>query len=94
MDNSIFIKCACGIEGINIDIFEDEVKLENETIKTKEFNFSIWNMGYKSTLTVIQKISYIWHIITKGTPYSDQIILRTEEVKTLIDYLNKEVNNG
>jgi hypothetical protein len=35
---------------------------------------------------------WIWRILTKGSPYGDQVILREQEIADMVDYLIEAQN--
>ena len=77
-DESIFIKCSCGSEGIGIDYDADD----------ELYYFSVWSEGLSSkTLTIKERIRYCWRVITKGKAFNDQLILTKQEVIKLDNFL-------
>lgn len=80
--NEKFIKCSCTSEYVRL--FYDE---EMQTV-----DLSVWSFQNSHGPTWADKLRWIWRIVTKGSPYGDQVILEKEQVKEIIDYLqNKEL---
>ena len=73
--NEIFIRCACGAEGINITTDED----------TGEVFFA---MMYTDPLrmSAIDKLRWIMRIL-QGNPYLDQIVIAQEWLPLMINHL-------
>lgn len=75
MSNDLFVKCACGSEGINISLDEGG----------EDVFFSMWYYG-KNELTWQNKLRWIWHII-KGNPYVDEVVITPGWLPLIIDVL-------
>jgi len=75
MVNELFVRCACGAEGINILLDEGG----------EEVFFSMWYYG-KNELTWRNKLRWIWHIIN-GDPYPDEVVINTGWLPVIIDVL-------
>lgn len=80
---SAFIECDCKSELIRLvydaDSFDGTVFLYL-SIFTEYYND--WSTSWKT------KLRHIWYIIRHGSPWADQISLRTHDIKKLRDYLN------
>lgn len=77
---SIFVKCDCGSESLNI-----------EYDKTDEsFYVSIWKYSNASSrLTWWDRLRFIWNILTTGKPYEDEIILSRDKAGLVSKFLDK-----
>lgn len=73
--NELFLRCACGMEGVNIT--QDE--------ETDEVYFAIWYYG-KTDMSIAHKLRWIWRII-RGEPYPDEIVIHKGWLPLLIDHL-------
>ena len=71
----LFIRCACGTEGINIT--QDE--------ETDEVFFAMWYYG-KHDMSCRNKLRWIWQILI-GKPYPDEVVISTGWLPLLIDHL-------
>jgi len=61
-------KCECHGEAICVETFKED--------EDKEVIFSFWDMShYASVMAWPHRLKLIWKIITKGTPYTDMVIL-------------------
>lgn len=74
-----FITCSCESEAILLEKYkgEDEVYL---SLFGRGLNIKRYNIK--------DRIRHIWHIIVKGFPYTDEIVLSKEKVKELAQTLN------
>jgi hypothetical protein len=75
-----FFMCECSSHALSVTKFEDE----------DEFYFSIWHEAALERLSLLQRIRYIWKILKSGSPYGDQLILSSEKIESLINFLNKK----
>ena len=73
------IKCDCWSEGISLEF--DEIDDKQNGIQ-----MAFWKQGFDSSkyMNFKQKIRWCWHILRKGTPWSDMVILGKEQVDILI----------
>lgn len=73
-----FIFCSCESEAIVLERFSKEeeiyIALFSRGLNVKRYNFK-------------DRIRHILHIITKGFPYTDEIVLSKDKVKELIKAL-------
>lgn len=79
-DLEVFIPCSCTSEGLYIVKFkkEEEVYLSifSRGINPKRFNF-------------LDKLRYIWRVITEGKPFEDELVLDKISIEKLKRVLNK-----
>ena len=80
--NEKFIKCSCSSEYVRLSYDEDY----------KWVDLSIWECQSSHQATWRDKMRWIWHILTKGSPYGDQVILREQEIADMVDYLIETQN--
>lgn len=75
-----YISCSCESETVLLQKFngEDEIYLclLSRGLNVKRYNF-------------IDKIRHIWQIITKGSPYTDEIVLDKKRASQLAKYLKE-----
>jgi hypothetical protein len=66
----------------------------NNEASFKEFYLAMYTYGANSDRKVSWKyrLKTIWRIITKGTPYSDQIVISEEEATRLVEFFNSHIN--
>lgn len=78
--------CACGGEGITLQKWDND-----------EVYLAIWNQGYRSPLSLKEKIRWMWHILVTGKPWADEIILDNKIASQLgimlIALANEEVKD-
>jgi hypothetical protein len=72
-----FIKCSCGAEIIQVSYDSEWDGLD----------MSFFKYGHESKYNLAYKLRLIWTILTKGHPYSDNVVLDEEGRKKLIDFL-------
>ena len=77
-DKSLFIKCSCGAEGMGVD-YDGSDDL---------YYFSFWNCGLSNRpLDFKQKLRYCWNVFRKGRAFHDELVLLTEDVNKLVNFL-------
>lgn len=77
-NNTVFTLCDCKSEVLVID-YDKDVELADFAIYKSSYNgMSFW-----------QKMGHIWHILTKGCPYSDQIVLNTKQLKEIKQFIEQ-----
>lgn len=79
-NKTIFILCDCRNEILVVD-HDSEYGLTELSIYE---NMS----SYQHKMSFWQKIRYIYQVIVNGKPYSDQIILNTDQLKNLSMFIN------
>ena len=79
-------QCCCGEAGFVID------KWDNES--DEEICFSFWKYGTNEGCRYPWRVRLkcIWQILTKGHPFTDEIILNKQTVETLITDLIEITN--
>lgn len=74
-----FIMCACQSESILLEKYCNE----------QEIYLSLFGRGLNvQRYTFKDKLRHIWQILTKGSPYTDEIVLSSQKAKELADALN------
>lgn len=73
---SKYIGCECGAEVLKVE-YDDECKVFYLGIFQLNRRHYWWN-----------KLRHIWHILRKGEPYGDEIVLRKNSALELVDYIN------
>lgn len=80
-----FIMCSCHSESILVEKHanEDEIYLSlfGRGLNVERYSFK-------------DKLRHIWQIITKGSPYSDEIVLNRDTAKELADTLTTFANEN
>ncbi len=84
IERTEYFECECGSEIIAISAWEDTDWEEGEIIMSL---YSIGAGGHRPTWRY--RIKYIWHIIRRGHPYSDAVVLSREEATRLSDTLRE-----
>lgn len=75
MENTLFVRCKCGNEGLNIVLDEE----------TGDVFFSMWYYN-KPELTAMDKLRWIINIL-KGKPCPDEVIVTRGWLPLIIDKL-------
>lgn len=74
--------CSCYGEGLYI-----ENNKECETI-----DISFFRRGFSGALlSWRERVRWCWNILSKGTPYTDELMLNMEEAKKVKEWLNSNV---
>lgn len=74
-----FILCDCKSEVLVLE-YDDEYNLMELSIYE---NLS----SYSHKMSFWQKLRYIYQVLVKGRPYSDQMILNKEQIKHMANFL-------
>lgn len=83
ISDSIFIKCDCHAEAIEIQHWSDE----------NVFYVSFWDYGRSkiSWLPWKKRLGLIWRILRGKDLYADMVILDQEKAKEVVDFINKKL---
>ncbi len=79
-NKTTFILCDCKNEILVLDYDKEYDLMElsiYENLSSYSYKMSFW-----------QKLRYIYQVLTKNRPYSDQIILNREQLKDLSSFIN------
>lgn len=82
-EESIFLKCECYSEAIEIHHWKDD----------KEFYLSFWDIG-RSKVSWIpwrKRFEMIWRILKGKDLYADMIILDHDKAKELVNFINDKL---
>jgi len=75
-----FVSCSCESEAIVLERFPKE----------EEVYIALFSRGLNlKRYSIKDRIRHIWQIITKGFPYTDEIVLSKDKVKELIKALTE-----
>lgn len=74
--SEICLVCDCRSEILRIE-FDPEIGMAE---------FAVYSNGYRMSLW--QKVRYIWQLLIKGKPFSDQTMLNKTQIKDLAKFLN------
>lgn len=77
---TVFIRCNCDNEILAVR-YDYELNLLDLCIYETQSSF-------KNKMTLIQKIRYIWKLLSTGLPYTDQIVLEQNQIEELKGFLN------
>jgi len=75
-----FIMCACSSESVVLEKFKGEKEIYLSLFSR---GLNIKRYGFKS------RIRHIWQILTKGFPYTDEIVLNQKDALLLAKQLNE-----
>ena len=73
--NELFIRCACGREGVNLV----------QDLDTGEVYVAIWYYS-RTDMNIRHKIRWIWKII-QGNPYADEVVIGVGWLPLIADKL-------
>ena len=81
-----FVECECHGEGIMIGYDSSD--------PFPQLDLAFFSLGLKGKgeMSIKEKIRWCWHIITKGYPWNDEIMLRQETAKELAKHLLEFAN--
>lgn len=83
------IECICGSEALSIQLNPID---GDEDIIVEDY-ITFWQNGYVArSMTFKEKLRLIKHIITKGTPFGDQIMMYRKDLKEAIKKINEDLN--
>jgi hypothetical protein len=83
IEESIFLKCDCHAEAIEIHYWKDD----------EEFYLSFWDIG-RSKVSWIpwrKRFEMIWRILKGKDLYADMVILNKEKAKELVSFINHKL---
>jgi hypothetical protein len=78
-----FIHCDCGNEILQLSYWKDDLQL----------NLSMYEQ-HKPTAAIRDKLRWIWRIITKNTPFEDEICLDRAQVLDMVEFCNEYLEAG
>jgi hypothetical protein len=80
-DKSIFLKCDCHGEAV-------EFQYESEY---NEYYLAFWGCGFGNNKKhgLLRRIKFAWMLLTKGTLYTDMVVLDEEKARQLADFINE-----
>jgi hypothetical protein len=80
-NQTLFTICSCQNEILVVD-YDHELGTADLSIYEQYSSYS-FKMSWK------QRIRYIWHILTQGKVYGDQIVLNKKQLKELNQFINR-----
>lgn len=83
MDEGIKCKCECCCSMIECEYDKDY----------DQFNFTLWDRGYGSSLIWSERIRWAWNILRTGNPFKDHTIVSPKGARALAEYINKNQKN-
>lgn len=88
---SIFIKCACGTEGIDISVNLSDEEWYDEKI----FYLSFWHYGNgrSSTHSIKERISRAWKVLVGKGYEANEIILNENEAYQLREFISRQLSD-
>ncbi len=83
------IKCDCWSEGISLEF--DDIDHGLDGIKSDGIQIAFWQQGFNNTkpMNFNEKFRWCKHILHKGTPWSDMVVLDKTQVDVLIAELTE-----
>ncbi len=76
--DKLYVDCGCFTEGIAIEVDKEH----------KEFNFAYFEYGFTGKkLTIQNRIRHAWKLLTTGFPYTDMVILSSNVVSQISDFI-------
>jgi hypothetical protein len=89
MNKEIFLKCDCHTEGIlvEIDDFEEDNLKGNPEVCMAFYEHTPKRLREKFFFSWKERFKLIWQVLTKGTVYSDMVILNKEKALELVKFI-------
>lgn len=79
-EDSVFLMCDCYSHALFVEKFKDE----------EEVCISLFQYGYNGKkMSLIERLRWCYRIIIYGHPWTDSVILNTENQKKLKNFLIK-----
>lgn len=86
MSNIKYVPCSCHGEGLYLSHDKDFGGL---------LDIAMYKLGNISkALSWGQRFRYCWKVLTKGSPYLDQVILTPEQTTEFRDFLNEVISSN
>ena len=80
-----FYVCSCSATAISLSRYKDD--------PIGEIHISMWEQGISARRdSWWERLRHIWHIIRKGHPFEDYLILSQEDAVSLTSKLNEWTN--
>lgn len=80
-ENELYIQCSCGSEILKLE-YDEEIDAYYFAVFTRDGRRS-WRNRFRQ----------IWNIITTGEPYSDNLVLRSDEINPVVEFID-EINKN
>ena len=77
---SVFIKCDCDSEMLVVR-YDGELDMIDLCMYENQ-------RAFKNKMTWLQRFRYIYQVLRYGHPYTDQIILKRQQIEELSGFLN------
>jgi hypothetical protein len=76
-----YIECSCGSETLRMsyDTSDDWTGL----------NIAFWMYGHPYSFRLKDRLRWMWHVLRKGKPYDDMVILDTLKSAQVIEFIQK-----
>ena len=88
MNMDKFIRCSCGSEILHLEADTCDINEGKSTLITGLY-ISFFTIGHCGKVgTWRNRLRHIWYIIKYGTPYSDDIILDSEGMGELKEFMD------
>ena len=83
--NDLHLTCSCHTHELHIqhDPLDGDI--------TRMWYFSYWVRGYQTDTSWKWKLRQIWHILRKGTPYGDEVVLERHQMQELSNYIQEQL---
>lgn len=80
-NRNIFLKCDCHVEAIEME-YDPEYN---------EYYLAFWGCGFGNNKkhSLKQRIRFAWKLLTKGTLYTDMVVLDATKVNELAKFINE-----
>lgn len=85
----VVIECECGNHLLNVE-HDVDFHGENNEFFSESFYMAMFSKGSRGN-SWKHRLKTIWHVITKGEAYRDQLCLSPEEAKRLADFINQNI---
>ena len=83
----IFIKCACGAEGVDISVDSSDEEWSQE----KTFYLSFWRYGRGPVHSFKTRLSRAWNVLIGKGYEADEVILNEKEAYQLREFISRHL---
>ena len=94
-ETEYYINTSCPMEVIRLaDWYEVDDEKNPSKVVYWSCALSLMSYMHGGNISWKQRFRHIWHILRKGTPWKDEVILELKEAKELVSRLNKMINTA
>jgi hypothetical protein len=86
-ENDLYLKCSCHGHLMTIEKEPDS--------RTPMWYVAYWKRGYGiGAMSLRNRLRHAWIILTKGTPYTDELVFERQQMIELKTYIDKQLEKS